>query len=267
MREAKEEKIKEESKSMVPANSSVKLERPFAVSEELRVITIKIQADIGELKEIVNSVREKRQRAIDLRSGITGQLIYVRKNKKALLGERNFTDYLEKDIGITRGHLSEQIKAYELCEENNKPEYFNSIDTKVLVGIARIKNKEVQKKLFERAPELTREDIKNVRRSNILGKSSSSQESAHEVADFLEDLKIDLSQQIGSDMYQKIYNFGEQIENLFNIADSIDQCETLKETFQRMIDIKHSGTLKKWNPGLEESNGSENNNGNEQNEQ
>lgn len=245
---SEQDEIKEESKSMVPANSNVKLEHQFAGSKDLQKITARIQVDIDELKGIVKSVKEQRQRAIQLRLDIIERLIYVRENKKILLGERNFTDYLEKDIGITRGYFSEQVKAYELCLENDKPDYFKSIDTKVLVGIARIKNKELQKELFEKAPELTREDVRNVRRSNILGKPIISLEGTHVVTDFLENRKNKLSEQIGSDMYQKIYKCGKQIENLFNIAGSVEQCETLKETFQMMIDTKHSGTLKKLKP-------------------
>jgi hypothetical protein len=131
--------------------------------------------------------------------------------------------------------------------ENNKPEYFNTIDTKVLVGIARIKDKKLQKDLFEKAPQLTREDIRYVRRSNILDKPNDSQNGIGAVVDFLKSSKSELSQQIGSSMYQKVFNFGEQIDKLFNTADSIESCETLKTTLQKMIEIKLSSTVKKMN--------------------
>ncbi|UCH97909.1 MAG: hypothetical protein JSV88_13930 [Candidatus Aminicenantes bacterium] len=243
MSEQKENK--EESKNVVPASRNVSLEHGVVGSKELNDITREIKADLEELKEIVISVKEKRERAAELRMKIIEKLIEVRKNKKVLLGERNFSDYLEKDIGITRGHLSEQVKAYELCMENNKPEYFKEVDPKVLVGIARIKDKELQKKLFERAPELTREYIRNVRRSNILGKAKDSKKSTSTVMDFLKNSESELSQQIGSSMYQKIFGVGKQIDKLFNTADSIESCDALKTTLQKMIEIKFSSIGKK----------------------
>ncbi len=245
-----QQEIKNESKSIVPTTSGnvdVKTGDQIIASDDIFEITRKIREEIDELKNIIADVRAKRHRVNELRSRIIEQLIYVRKNKKTLLKGRNFTEYLEIDVGITRGHFSEQLKAYELCVENNKPEYFNTIDTKVLVGIARIKDKKLQKLLFEKAPEMTRADIRYVRRSNILGKGSDSKNGTSAVMDFLKSAESELSQQIGSSMYQKVFGVGEQIDKLFNIADSIEKREALKTTLQKMIEIKLSGTVKKMN--------------------
>jgi len=242
------EEIKHESTSIVPTTTGsvdVKTGDQIIAGDDIYEITIKIREDIEELKNIIADVRAKRHRANELRSRIIEQLIYVRQNKKTLLKGRNFTDFLEIDVGITRGHFSEQIKAYELCMANNKPEYFNTVDTKVLVGIARIKDKELQKELFERAPQLTREYIRNVRRSNILGKAIDPQKVTSEAADFLKKTENELSQQIGSSMYQKVFGVGVQLDKLFNIADSIECREALKTTLQKLIEIKLSSTVKK----------------------
>ena len=243
-----QQEIKHESTSIVPTtvgNVEVKTGDQIVVSEDISEITLKIRKDIEELKNIIVDVRAKRHRAYELRSRIIEQLIYVRQNKKTLLKGRNFTEYLEIDVGITRGHFSEQLKAYELCVENNKPEYFNTIDTKVLVGIARIKDKKLQKLLFEKAPQLTREDISYVRRSNILGRASASKNGTRAVMNFLKSAESELSQQIGTSMYQKVFGVGEQIDKLFNIADSIEKREALKATLEKMIEIKLAGAGKK----------------------
>lgn len=243
-----QQEIKHESKGIVPTTTGsvdVKPGDQIIASGDLFEITLKIREEIEELKNIIADVRTQRHRANQLRSRIIEQLIYVRQNKKVLLNGRTFTKYLEDDVGITRGHFSEQLKAYELCMENNKPGYFNTIDTKVLVGIARIKEKKLQKELFEKAPQLTREYIRNVRRSNILGKSSVLKKGTSEAADFLKSSENALSQQIGSSMYQKVFGVGVQLDKLFNIADSIEKREALKATLQKMIEIKLSGTEKK----------------------
>jgi hypothetical protein len=244
------QKIKHKSASIVPTTTGsvdVKTGDQIIAGEDIFEITLKIREDIEELKNIIADVRAKRHRANDLRSRIIEQIIHVRQNKKRLLNGRTFTDFLEIDVGITRGHFSEQLKAYELCVENNKPEYFNTIDTKVLVGIARIKDVKLQKLLFEKAPELTREYIRNVRRSNILGKSSVLKKGTSEAADFLKSSENELSQQIGSSMYQKVFDFGVKIDKLFNNADSIESCEALKTTLQKMVEIKLDSTKQKMN--------------------
>jgi hypothetical protein len=242
------EEIKLESKSIVPTttdNGDVKTWDQIIASDDIFEITLKIREEIDELKNIIADVRAKRHRANELRSRIIKQLYYVRQNKKRLLKGRTFTEYLKNDVGISRSHFSEQLKAYELCEKNNKPEYFNTVDTKVLVGIARIKDEKLQKELFEKAPQLTREYIMNVRRSNILGKPGDPQKVTSEAAEFLKSAENELSQQIGSSMYEKVFGVGVQIDKLFNTADSIEKREALKTTLQKLIELKLDSTVKK----------------------
>lgn len=248
------QEIKPESTSIIPTASDsvdVKTWDQVIADGDAHEIAGTIRADIAELKHIVDDVRAKRHRANELRSQIIQHLIYVRENKKTLLKGRGFTDFLEIDVGITRGHFSEQLKAYELCMENNKPDYFNTVDIKVLVGIARIKDKKIQAELFARAPQLTREYIRNVRRSNILGKAIDPQKLTSEAADFLKKAENELSQQIGSSMYQKVFDFGaqidKQIDKLLNTAGSTEKREALKATLQKMIEFKFSSAEKKMN--------------------
>jgi len=71
-------------------------------------------------------------------------------------------EYLTNDIGISKGYFYEQLQAYSICKEYNKPALFQEVDHKVLVNIAREKDKAKQEKLISKAPSLSREDFKKV---------------------------------------------------------------------------------------------------------
>ena len=134
---------------------------------ELDKITREIRSDLEEMQDIAEWWQEKKQRVSELKEAIIERLIYVRDNKKNLLGGRNFEDYLSNDIGISKGYFYEQLQAYNLCKEHNRTRLFNEVDPKVLVGIAREKDKDKQSELINKAKELTRYDFKKVRPSDF----------------------------------------------------------------------------------------------------
>jgi hypothetical protein len=129
-------------------------------------ITREIKANLQELNEIKEFFIVKRQQAALIREKIIQTLLYVRDHKKELLKE-SFEEYLETQIGLTKGYFYEQVQAYELCQKYGVPEYFSEIDYKILVYIARVKDKEYQKLLIYKAPSLTRETLKYITLDNI----------------------------------------------------------------------------------------------------
>ncbi len=136
---------------------------------DLKRLTMEIKSDLDELRDIAEWWKAKKDRVNELKQSIIEKLIYVRKNKKKLLDGRTFEDYLTNDVGISKGYFYEQIQAYNVCVEYNKPGLFNEVDPKVLVNIAREKDPVKQKKLIEKAPTLSREDFKKVRPSDFSG--------------------------------------------------------------------------------------------------
>ncbi len=137
---------------------------------DLKRITLDIRSDMDELRDIAEWWKEKKERVNELRQNIVEKLMYVRNNKKKLLGGRNFEDYLSVDVGISKGYFYEQLQAYNICVEYQKPGLFKEVDHKVLVNIAREKDKEKQKKLIAKAPSLSREDFKKVSPTDFSGK-------------------------------------------------------------------------------------------------
>jgi len=127
---------------------------------ELRRITLEIQSDLSEMQEIANWWIQKKERVGELKQLIIEKLIYVQKNKKRLLGGRTFEDYLVNDVGISKGYFYEQLQAYSVCAEYGKTSLFKEVDPKVLVNIAREKDKKEQEKLIAKAHKLTRDDFK-----------------------------------------------------------------------------------------------------------
>ena len=127
---------------------------------DLDRITRDIRSDLDELHEISEWWKNKKSRIAEIQVNVLQKLIYVRDNKKTLLTGRTFEDYLVSDVGITKGHFYEQIQAYNVCLEYKKPELFGSVDTKILVSIAREEDKVKQKKLIDKAPSLTRDSFK-----------------------------------------------------------------------------------------------------------
>ena len=127
---------------------------------ELSRITREIRSDLDELEEISEWWKNRKARIAEIQRNVLEKLIFVRDNKKRLLSNRTFEDYLTSDVGLSKGHFYEQIQAYNVCVEYKKPELFDEVDTKILVNIAREEDKAKQRKLMERAPSLTRDFFK-----------------------------------------------------------------------------------------------------------
>lgn len=135
---------------------------------ELSRVTTEIKSSLEEMRDIYEWWQEKKERANELKQFVIEKLIYVRNNKKKLLPSRTFEDYLVSDIGITRGYFYEQLQAYNVCLEYKKPGLFQEVDLKVLVNIAREKDKDKQKELIDSAKNLSREDFKkNIETTNV----------------------------------------------------------------------------------------------------
>jgi hypothetical protein len=130
---------------------------------ELKRITLEIKSDMNELQDIAEWWKAKKERVAELKQNIIEKLMYVRNNRKKLLGGRTFEEYLSNDIGISKGYFYEQIQAYNVCAEHKRLDLYKEVDPRVLVNIAREKDPEKQKKLIAKAPSLSRDYFKKVR--------------------------------------------------------------------------------------------------------
>ena len=127
---------------------------------ELSRVTMEIKSSLEEMQDIFEWWQEKKERVSELKQFVIEKLIYVRNNKKKLLPARTFEDYIINDIGISKGYFYEQLQAYNVCKEYNKPGLFQEVDHKVLVNIAREKDKDKQKELINSAKSLSRDDFR-----------------------------------------------------------------------------------------------------------
>jgi len=139
-------------------------------SGDLKRITLEIKSDMNELQDIAEWWKAKKERVNELKQNIIEKLIYVRNNKKKLLVGRTFEEYLSNDIGISKGYFYEQLQAYNVCADYKRLDLFKEVEPRILVNIAREKDLDKQKKLIEKAPTLTRDYFKKVRRPDFSGK-------------------------------------------------------------------------------------------------
>lgn len=163
---SKKDLLKEKAKSKLATGMVKPVEVKKAVAltgtSELVKITREIKTDLDEMRDISEWWNEKKLRVNELKENIITKLMYVRDNKKSLLPDRTFESYLSEDIGISKGYFYEQLQAYNICVEYKKPKLFKEVDHKVLVNIAREEDKEKQRKLIEKAPDLNRDYFKKV---------------------------------------------------------------------------------------------------------
>jgi len=156
-------KAKAKGKLSVVEQPAEKPKTAVAVVEkgsELASITFEIRSELDELREISDWWKEKKERAAEIQRSVIEKLKYIRDHKNKLLGSRTFEEFLNTDIGVTRGYFYEQLQAYSVCVENNKKDLFGTVDTKILVNIAREEDAAKRKKLLDRAPSLTRDYFK-----------------------------------------------------------------------------------------------------------
>ena len=164
---SKKDLLKEKAKSKLATGTvkPVETKKVLALTgtSELVKITREIKTDLDEMRDISEWWSEKKLRVNELKENIITKLMYVRDNKKTLLPDRTFENYLVEDIGISKGYFYEQLQAYNICVEYRKPKLFKEVDHKVLVNIAREEDKEKQKELIEQASDLNREYFKKDR--------------------------------------------------------------------------------------------------------
>jgi|GEM_PF-2692903 len=168
---SKKDLLKQKAKGKLAISKNASVKKPSLAivvkDDDLKKITRDIRSSLEEMQDIHEWWKDKKERVSELKELIIEKLVYVRKSKKKLLGSRTFEDYLVNDIGISKGYFYEQLQAYNVCMEYNKPALFKEVDPKVLVGIAREKDPARQKELMEKAPKLSREYFKKVRPSDF----------------------------------------------------------------------------------------------------
>jgi hypothetical protein len=160
---SKKDLLKEKAKAKLATSVTVKAEvvnLPVVSGGELKAITMEIKASLEEIQDVADWWKEKKIRINELKEVVIEKLIYVRDNRKSLLGGRTFEDYLVNEIGLSKGYFYEQLQAYEVCVEYKKPKLFKEVDHKILVNIAREKDPDKKKVLFDNAKDLSREDFK-----------------------------------------------------------------------------------------------------------
>jgi preprotein translocase subunit SecD len=161
---SKKDLLKEKAKGKLATSIAVKQVEtrnlPAVSGAELKRLTMEIKSGLEEMNDIVQWWKEKKERVNELREVVIEKLIYVRENKKSLLGTRTFEDYLVNEIGLSKGYFYEQLQAYEVCVEYKKPKLFKEVDHKILVNIAREKDPDRKKSLIDNAKVLSREDFK-----------------------------------------------------------------------------------------------------------
>jgi hypothetical protein len=133
---------------------------PVVIENDIERITSEIRADLQKLDAIVNWVSDRKKQFADTRERIVKNLIYVRDNKKKLLGSRTFEEYLEGDVGVTKGYFYQVLRAYEIAHEFKKPELFENVDYRILSDISRLESDKVKSQLINKAENLSRDDVK-----------------------------------------------------------------------------------------------------------
>jgi hypothetical protein len=153
------EKAKQK-KTLEVASPTVEDTVPVVVTNDLDRITSEIRADLQKLDAIVNWVNDRKKQFAETRERIVKNLIYVRDNRKRLLGVRTFEEYLEGDVGVTKGYFYQVLRAYEIAHEFKKPELFENVDYRILSDISRIESEKVKEQLLRKAENLSRDDVK-----------------------------------------------------------------------------------------------------------
>lgn len=171
-------KQKAKGKLAIDAKDTAVAVVPREKDDDLRRITLEIKSDLDELRDIAEWWATKKGRVTELKQSIIEKLIYVRDNRKKLLVSKTFEDYLLSDVGISKGYFYEQLQAYNICAEYQKPALFKEVDHKILVNIAREKDKDRQKELIQKAPTLSRDDFRKVSPTDFSANESSTDKGA-----------------------------------------------------------------------------------------
>lgn len=156
LEKAQSKKILETSSGHLDIDQSV----PAVIENDLDRITREIRSDLQKMDAIVGWVADRKKQFAESRERVLKNLIYVKDHKKKLLPDKTFEDYLENDIGITKGYFYQVLRAYEISQDFKKPELFENVDYRILSDISRVENEKIRKDLIRRAESLTRDDVK-----------------------------------------------------------------------------------------------------------
>jgi hypothetical protein len=138
------------------------VKKSLATSKPVNAVIVR-----SEIDKTINRIKSNLLQYKEIKVEIVRDLLYLKNHQADLTAEKGMTfqEFIERELGITKGHFYEQLQAYNLCVTYHDENTFNEVDTKILVMISRLEQSE-QPKFFKRARELTRADIPKVRRSD-----------------------------------------------------------------------------------------------------
>ena len=147
------DKLKNSSKVTSPVSSIAVVKTAEVVNSELYDLTTRIKNNVAQFERM-------KEKASILKQNIADDILFLAHNKDRLLPETNLIDYIENEIGISKGYYYQIKRSYEFLIENNQPKLINSVDFQILDKVARVKDEELQKDLLKNIETLTREELK-----------------------------------------------------------------------------------------------------------
>ena len=145
-----------------------KVERHKKAAAEMKAALIgtqqktptKVVQETSEMDERLKRLQNNIGDSNSIKIEIVKDLNYLYDNQDQIKLETG-KEFLEiiNDLGISQGYYYEQLQAYNLCLEYSDEKAFNDVDTKILVKVARIKDKKEQKEYFNNIYTLSKDDF------------------------------------------------------------------------------------------------------------
>jgi len=128
------------------------------------IITTKSKREISTAKKeqinrAVDRILKNRSKIVISIRDIITDLMYLKENSVEFRQARGMTveQFIKAELGFSKASFYQHIKAYQLCLDYDRPEVYEKVNNyKTLLEIAKIDDKEKQKKAFkkiERDPE------------------------------------------------------------------------------------------------------------------
>lgn len=135
----------------------------LATSSPRKAVIVK-----SEIDKTINRIKNNLTQYQEIKTDIVRDLLFLKNHQDELKVEKGITfqEFIENELGMTKGHFYEQLQAYNLCLTYKDETVFNEVDTKILVKIARMGNESEQIKYFKNVRKLTRADFVKVRPSD-----------------------------------------------------------------------------------------------------
>ncbi|HRX16820.1 MAG TPA: hypothetical protein P5123_10945 [Spirochaetota bacterium] len=163
------DKLKKNAKNKLAVTAKKPVvDNKVSVLNDIDKITFEIKSNLDEIREIQEWWSEKKNRVVELKKSIMVRLIFVRDNKKNLLGSRTFEDYLVNEVGVSKGYFYDYVRALGIATSYKKPNLLDSTDPSVILLADKIEDDDVKKAVINRAAELSREDVKQIQKSSDL---------------------------------------------------------------------------------------------------